>query len=182
MSLRIYGNRLLKTLPGKDTRPTTARVREALFNIWQARLQGCHWLDLCTGSGAIGAEAMVRGAALVTGIERSPRACQIIQENWQMVALETQQFTLLKGDALLKLKTLAGQQFDLIYFDPPYAENLHTSVLELIVRSHLLKSTGELAVEHDPQLPLPKVTGLEICRQKIYSNTGLTFYQLSSLS
>jgi 16S rRNA (guanine966-N2)-methyltransferase len=177
MSLRIYGNRLLKTLPGKDTRPTTGRVREAIFNIWQEKLLGCHWLDICTGSGAMGAEALVRGAVSVTGIERSPKACQIIQENWRMVASETQQFTLLRGDALLKLKTLTGQQFDLIYFDPPYAGNLYAPVLELIGRSQLLKSTGELAVEHDPKLPLPPIVGLEICRQKIYSNTGLTFYR-----
>ncbi len=182
MSLRIYGNRLLKTLPGKDTRPTTARVREAIFNIWQERLPGCSWLDICTGSGAMGAEALVRGAALVIGIERSPRACQIIQENWQMVALETQQFTLLRGDVLLKLKNLAGQKFDLIYFDPPYLGNLYTPVLELIARSQLLEATGELAIEHDPKLPPPKIRGLEICRQKTYGNTGLTFYCVSSIN
>lgn len=182
MSLRIYGNRLLKTLPGKDTRPTTARVREAIFNIWQERLPGCSWLDICTGSGAMGAEALVRGAALVMGIERSPRACQIIQENWQMVALETQQFTLLRGDVLLKLKNLAGQKFDLIYFDPPYLGNLYTPVLELIARSQLLEATGELAIEHDPKLPPPKIGGLEICRQKTYGNTGLTFYCVSSIN
>ncbi len=61
MSLRIYGNRQLKTLMGQATRPTPSLVREALFNIWQGTIVGCRWLDLCTGSGAMGAEALCRG-------------------------------------------------------------------------------------------------------------------------
>lgn len=178
MSLRIYGNRLLKTLPGRDTRPTTARVREAVFNIWQENLPDCRWLDLCAGSGAMGAEALVRGAEVVTGIERSPRACSIIQENWQLVAQASQKFTLLRGDVVLRLKKLAGEQFDLIYFDPPYTGNLYTPVLEAIAQGQLLSSSGELAVEHDPKSPLPPVAGLEVYRQKIYSNTGVTFYRI----
>ncbi|HEY9736425.1 MAG TPA: RsmD family RNA methyltransferase, partial [Trichocoleus sp.] len=67
MSLRIYGNRTIKTLPGEATRPTASRVREALFNIWQGRVDGCRWLDVCAGSGAMGAEALCRGAAEVVG-------------------------------------------------------------------------------------------------------------------
>jgi 16S rRNA (guanine966-N2)-methyltransferase len=81
--LRIYGNRALKTLPGEATRPTSARVREALFNIWQGRIVDCRWLDLCTGSGAMGAEALCRGAAEVVGIERSAEAYTVTRENWQ---------------------------------------------------------------------------------------------------
>ena len=54
--MRIYGNRQLKTLPGQATRPTSARVREALFNIWQGEITGCCWLDLCAGNGSMGAE------------------------------------------------------------------------------------------------------------------------------
>ena len=75
MAVRIYGNREIKTLPGEETRPTSARVREALFNIWQGRILGCRWLDLCAGSGAMGAEALCRGAAEVVGIEKSGAAC-----------------------------------------------------------------------------------------------------------
>ncbi|MFM6278371.1 MAG: RsmD family RNA methyltransferase, partial [Dolichospermum sp.] len=78
MSLRIYGNRLIKTLPGENTRPTSARVREALFNIWQGRITGCRWLDLCAGSGAMGAEALCREASVVIGIEQPSLACGII--------------------------------------------------------------------------------------------------------
>ena len=83
MSLRIYGNRLIKTLPGQDTRPTSARVREVVFNIWLEKITGCRWLDLCAGSGSMGAEALCRGASSVFAIEQCPRACGIIKQNWQ---------------------------------------------------------------------------------------------------
>jgi 16S rRNA (guanine(966)-N(2))-methyltransferase RsmD len=180
MSLRIYGNRQLKTLPGQETRPTAARVREALFNIWQGSIAECRWLDLCTGTGAMGAEALCRDAALVIGIEQSGRACHIIQQNWQRVAQPHQLFQVIRGDVMQRLPDLATQlnhPFDRIYFDPPYASELYQPVLETIARCHLLDPTGELAVEHSPDRPLPKlIESLECCRQKSYGNTALTFY------
>lgn len=177
MSLRIYGNRQLKTLPGQDTRPTLGRVREAVFNIWQLTIQDCRWLDLCAGSGSMGAEALCRGASLVIGIEKSPRACTIIQQNWQQVAQPGQTFQLLRGDVLQKLKTLQGQQFDRIYFDPPYTSELYQPVLEAIAQFQLLNENGEFAVEHSPDRNLTEsILSLEICRQKVYGNTALTFY------
>jgi 16S rRNA (guanine966-N2)-methyltransferase len=180
MSLRIYGNRQLKTLPGQETRPTAARVREALFNIWQGSIAECRWLDLCTGTGAMGAEALCRGAALVIGIEQSGRACQVIQQNWQQIAQPNQLFQVVRGNVLQRLPDLAPQlnhPFDRIYFDPPYASELYQPVLETIARCHLLDPTGELAVEHSPDRPLPEsIESLECCRQKSYGNTALTFY------
>jgi 16S rRNA (guanine966-N2)-methyltransferase len=179
MSLRIYGNRQLKTLPGQDTRPTPSLVREALFNIWQGTIAGCRWLDLCTGSGAMGAEALCRGAALVVGIERSSRACAVIRENWQQVANSDQRFQVLRGDVRQRIKTLDGQQFDRIYFDPPYASDLYEPVIGAIAHYQLLAPNGELAVEHSCDLlDLPIPPSLKICRQKTYGNTALTFYCL----
>ncbi|MEB3359255.1 MAG: 16S rRNA (guanine(966)-N(2))-methyltransferase RsmD [Synechococcales bacterium] len=193
MALRIYGNRQLKTLPGRDTRPTPARVREALFNIWQGEIQGCRWLDLCTGTGAMGAEALCRGAASAMGIEQSGRACGVIQQNWQQVARADQQFQVMRGDVLHLLPRLAGQQFDRIYFDPPYASDLYEPVLAAIAQHQLLAPDGELAVEHDRGRSLPHrcdrgeepacksrstldTFPLEICREKIYGTTAVTFY------
>lgn len=174
--MRIYGNRLLKTLPGKETRPTLAKVRESLFNIWQGKLDG-RWLDLCAGSGSMGAEALCRGANVVVGIEQSGRACSIIRQNWQQVAQPGQAFKVLRGDVITRLKILEGQLFDRIYFDPPYASGLYLPVLEAISSYQLLAPAGELAVEHDPKLwqAIPK-SGLEICREKVYGSTALTFY------
>jgi 16S rRNA (guanine(966)-N(2))-methyltransferase RsmD len=177
--LRIYGNRQLKTLPGKQTRPTSARVREAIFNIWQFAFVGCRWLDLCTGTGSMGAEALCRGASIVVGIEKSQSACGIITQNWQKVATSEQEWKLLQGDILQQLPKLSKQQFDLIYFDPPYASELYQPVLEAIVRYQLLDMNGEMAVEHNPKLwTPPEIPELEICRQKVYGSTALNFYSL----
>jgi 16S rRNA (guanine966-N2)-methyltransferase len=182
MSIRIYGNRELKTLPGLETRPTPVRVRQALFNVWQGSILDCRWLDLCSGSGAMGAEALCRGAKIVVGIERSSAACTIIEQNWQKVVSQSQQFQLLRGDIIQRLADLAGQQFDRIYFDPPYAGALYQPVLTAIDLNRLLAPTGELAVEHSPDpsisnLPLDLET-LETCRHKNYGNTSISFYRL----
>jgi len=187
MSLRIYGNRPLKTLPGQATRPTTARVREAVFNIWQGAIAGCRWLDLCSGVGAMGAEALGRGAAEVIGIEQSGRACQVITENWQRVAQPDQQFRVIRGDVVQKLPTLRGQAFDRVYFDPPYASDLYLPVLQILGRESLLAPGGELAMEHDPHrwvgdawdAFLEQVRPLEVCREKEYGNTAVTFFCLT---
>lgn len=183
MSLKIYGNRTLKTLPGQLTRPTLARVRAAVFNIWQGTIPECAWLDLCAGTGAMGAEALARGARQVVGIEQSRQACAVIQQNWAKLATETQQIQILRGDIRQKLATLAGQQFDRIYFDPPYASDLYDPVLLAIAEGHLLAPGGELAVEHDPTQQPQTWTAvvteqLSECRHKRYGNTHLTFLQV----
>jgi 16S rRNA (guanine(966)-N(2))-methyltransferase RsmD len=176
--MRIYGNRQLKTLPGQLTRPTAARVREALFNIWQGKIVNCRWLDLCAGNGSMGAEALGRGAREVVGIEQSRQACAIIKYNWQQVATSEQTFRVIRGDVGMRLKSLAGEKFDRIYFDPPYESQLYQPVLDAIAQYQLLDSEGEIAVEHDPKFwKAREIPGLEICREKVYGNTALTFYQ-----
>ncbi len=182
MALRIYGNRPLKTLPGLETRPTLARVREAVFNIWQNQIADCRWLDLCSGCGSMGAEALCRGAKIAIAIEQSSQACRIIQQNWQQVAAAEQTFQVIRGNVVTKLKTLAEQPFDRIYFDPPYRSDLYEPVLNAIAQYHLLAIDGELAVEHDPKRGnLPEINELEICRQKVYGNSAVTFFRLSKL-
>ncbi|MCA1991945.1 MAG: 16S rRNA (guanine(966)-N(2))-methyltransferase RsmD [Coleofasciculus sp. S288] len=176
--MRIYGQRQLKTLSGQETRPTAARVREAVFNIWQGTIPNCRWLDLCAGTGSMGAEALCRGASLVVGIEKWAKACAIIQQNWEQVASPEQEFQVLQGDVVKRLKTLAGQKFDRIYFDPPYASNLYQPVLDAIAQYQLLDENGELAVEHSPNNWVSKpISSLEICQEKVYGNTALTFYR-----
>lgn len=179
--MRIYGNRRLKTLPGQLTRPTSARVREALFNIWRGAIADCRWLDLCAGNGTMGAEALCRGAAVVVGIEKSRPACQLIRHNWQPVARSNQSFEILRGDVRQRLKTLVGSQFDRIYFDPPYTSDLYQPVLDAISALQLLAPDGEIAVECNPKFwQASAIAGLELCRQKSYGKTTLNFYRLAA--
>jgi len=187
MAVRIYGNREIKTLPGEATRPTSSRVREALFNIWQGSISGCRWLDICAGSGAMGAEALCRGAAEAAGIEQSAAACRVITENWQKVAGPEQPIEVIQGDAVRQIKQLSQQiqsgtrpPFGRIYFDPPYASNLYGLVLAEILGC--LSEQSEVAVEYSekkwkPDLP----TSLEIVKEKRYGSTQLLFVRRSNL-
>lgn len=177
MSVRIYGNRQLKTLPGRATRPTTARVREAVFNIWQDRIAGCRWLDLCAGNGSMGAEALCRGAAQAIAIEQAGRACQAIRYNWQQVANPDQDWQVWRGDVCQRLPKLTGQTFDCIYFDPPYESDLYGPVLAAIAACGLLAPTGELAIEYSSDCWQPEtIPPLQLSRQKHYGRTSLAFY------
>jgi 16S rRNA (guanine966-N2)-methyltransferase len=179
VSIRIHGNRELQTLPGLECRPTASRVRQALFNIWQGKILDCRWLDLCTGSGAMAAEALCRGAAMVLGIEESPIASKLIRANCQKLVTETSQFRLINGRVQKFLPTLVGQQFDRIYCDPPYQGNLYQRVLDAIAEHHLLAPGGEIALEHgsDRDLSTELTTSFfSVCRQKAYGSVSLTFY------
>lgn len=181
MAVRIYGNRALKTLPGQATRPTASRVREAVFNSWRDRVEGCRWLDICAGLGTMGAEALARGAATVTGLEKSGRAWAVVRDNWRAIARPDQTIAPLRGDAIALLGKLTGP-FDLIYFDPPYdAQDLYDRILPLLAQRQLLAPDGELAIEYDPHRWRAIACGpLEPVRTKDYGNTAIAFYRWSS--
>jgi 16S rRNA (guanine966-N2)-methyltransferase len=129
---------------------------------------------------------LCRGAARVVGIEQSKDACEVIRQNWQQVARVSsrgqspthQQFQIIQGD-VVKLEQLAGQQFDRIYFDPPYASELYEPVLGAIAQYALLATAGELAVEHSPGRELPSEVNsvLNLYRVKVYGNTAIGFYR-----
>ncbi|MEO0397198.1 MAG: 16S rRNA (guanine(966)-N(2))-methyltransferase RsmD [Cyanobacteria bacterium P01_A01_bin.137] len=179
MSIRIYGNRPIKTLPGDATRPTPAKVREALFNSWQREVSGSRWLDLCAGSGAMGAEALCRGASVVVGIEQSGAACRIIQANWQTVVQPEQTFQVIRGDVVKKLAQLTLPPFDRVYFDPPYAAGLYGQVLKTLVQQALLAPEAAVVAEYTPKYWQPaSLEGLELTRTKRYGLTHLAFFEV----
>lgn len=176
--LRIYGNRPLKTLPGPHTRPTTGKVRMALFNMWRGDIAGAQWLDLCAGNGTMGAEALCRGAKRVVAVEQSGKVCGIIRENWQKLAQSEQSWQIIRGSVPKILPSLAGQSFDWIYFDPPYQSGLYGPVLDQVQELKLLEPAGEMAVEYDQAhwQPAIAVGKLRLLRQKKYGLSCLAFY------
>lgn len=122
----------LKTVPGMETRPTTDRIKETLFNILQPEMLECRFLDLFAGSGAIGIEALSRGAAHAVFVEKNPKACACIRENLAFTKL-TEGGKLLNMDVLQALRSLEGKgSFDCIFMDPPYGKELERQVLEYL--------------------------------------------------
>lgn len=138
MSLRIIGgnyrNRLLKTPKGKQTRPTLAVMRKAVFDILQSQVDGAHFLDLYAGSGAMGLEALSRGAGSATFVETDREAFRCIEENTRLLEVQDQ-CTMMSYDALLALKKIAKseQRFDIVYVDPPYAPAAKLRLLQEIL-------------------------------------------------
>lgn len=156
-------------------RPTTAKVRAALVNIWRAQLPGATFLDLCTGTGAIALAARQAGARLVVAVDSSARAIRALTPQ-----ANREDFIVMQGHLPGCLRHLQTA-FDLIYFDPPYASGLYGPVLEAILTHRLLAPDGELAVEHHRHVPLPDhVQHLVRVQQRTYGDTVLSFYRLAS--
>lgn len=146
--VRIAGGRWrgrrLQVVSG--VRPTEGRVREALMSIWQERLPGARFLDLFTGSGAVGLEALGRGAASATLVDRGPASLTAVKANCRLLGAEAR---VLRLDLPRGLRRLDGP-FDLIFADPPYAFDAYGELIE--AARALLSPDGELVVEHEADL------------------------------
>jgi 16S rRNA (guanine966-N2)-methyltransferase len=149
MTLYLIGGefkgRRLKSPKGPHIRPTTGIVRKAVFDICKEQLEGAHFLDLFAGTGAMGLEALSRGASHATFIDHDKEALRCLQENIALLALETRA-TLLKGEALTLLKRLKGR-FEIIYVDPPYGKISLKELLRFFDASPLLADAGILFIE-----------------------------------
>src|SRR5438093_12598511 len=150
-----FKSRRLKGTPPAGVRPTSDKLRETLFNVLGARLQGAIFLDACAGAGAIGIEAVSRGAESVYFVEQSRKACQIIRENLQ--ALEIQEgFKIMEMDLIKALNDL-DTRFDIAFVDPPYdREDLYERVLEMFASTPRLAANGVLILEHSKRMTLPE--------------------------
>ncbi|HXF42958.1 MAG TPA: 16S rRNA (guanine(966)-N(2))-methyltransferase RsmD, partial [Pyrinomonadaceae bacterium] len=120
-----YGGRVLKSPPGNKTRPTSDKLRETLFNILSGRTEGARFLDLCAGTGAVGIEAISRGADFVTFVDRSRKACALIEENLDLLAVPEEMTEILSITAENFTSKKVEQSYDIIYYDPPYSEDYH---------------------------------------------------------
>ena len=168
----------LRTLPGMETRPTTDRIKETLFNMCQPYLADCRFLDLFAGSGAIGIEALSRGAAQGIFIEQNRQAAACIRENLRFTRLEDQA-RLLITDVESGLKTLEGEEpFDFIFMDPPYGKGLERQVFAFLSHSSLWKRDTWIILETALGEPLEYTQeyGFSIARIKEYKTNQHVFF------
>jgi 16S rRNA (guanine(966)-N(2))-methyltransferase RsmD len=176
----IHRGRRLRTVGGLSVRPTSDRLRETLFNILAPRIEGVRFLDICAGSGAVGIEALSRGALTVTLIERSRHACGVIAANLNALGISTSRATTINRDAAAAIKRLEqeSQQFDVAYFDPPYASQLYSGVMRQLGSGVLLAAGAIVVVEHLVKTPPEKEYGkLRIVREVKQGESGLSFYE-----
>jgi 16S rRNA (guanine966-N2)-methyltransferase len=176
-----YRGRNLKSPASLDTRPTSDRLRETLFNVLSPRISEARFLDLCAGSGAVGIEALSRGAAHVTFVDHSRKMRALIENNLNLCRVPAEEFSVVTADALEFLRRAPKQipmPWDLIFFDPPYADD-YEGVLEACGDSAagLLDSEGMLIVEHFHKTNLPDLAG-SLQRRRILKqgDSALSFY------
>jgi 16S rRNA (guanine966-N2)-methyltransferase len=174
-----YRGRRLRGLSGLAIRPTSDRLRETLFNILAPRIRGARFLDICAGSGAVGIEALSRGATAVTFIEQSRSASGIIVANLTALGI-TSEATTITRDAASALKQLeqGSSQFDTVFFDPPYASEIYAQVMRHLGSGNLLSSGALTIVEHRAKTPPEQKYGrLRMFREVKQGESALAFYE-----
>jgi len=155
-----------------QVRPTSDRLRESLFNILAPRIEEARFLDLCAGSGAVGIEALSRGARHATFVDRSRRSCQLIESNVQLCRIPEEQFEIYCTTAEDFLRQSKSFEWDIVFFDPPYKED-YLRTLDL-----LGKFEGLVVVEHHHKNTLPEKIG-SLVRTRILKqgDSSLSFYE-----
>ena len=177
--LRLVGGRRLRSPAGQGTRPTTARVREALMNILSTRLDDCHWLDLCSGSGVMGCEALERGAARVVAIEHNPRTAAICRDNLDMVAAangQGQSVQVIRQELVSWLSRGRPDHesgFSIVYFDPPYTAGLYNKTLGMLHRGGWVQPEGLLICEYSSREGLQCPSPWQEQDRRRYGTTSL---------
>lgn len=175
-----YRGRVLKSPADHKTRPTSDRLRETLFNILAPRIDGeTRFLDLCAGTGAVGIEAVSRGAGFATFVDKSQRACALIEENLDLLDIPEAQTEVVRSPAEKFVAREYPATWNIIFYDPPYQENYRSFLFEFASNvPNLLASDGILIAEHHSKNNLPDAVG-DIRRWRItkQGETHLSFYE-----
>ena len=169
----------LKTIEGLDTRPTTDRIKETLFNMISEYLADSRFLDLFSGSGAIGIEALSRGAKFAAFVEQNPKAVTCIRENLKATKLEAKA-NVFATDVISALRRMEGEEkFDYIFMDPPYDHLLEKQVLEYLHNSELMSEDALIIVEASLTTDMSYVDelGFSIVKEKIYKTNKHIFLE-----
>lgn len=175
-----FGGRRLSAVPGMATRPTTDKVKEALFNIIGPYFDGGQSLDLFGGSGGLSIEAVSRGIDKAVLVDRQYQAIKTIKKNIATTK-HPDQFQVYKMDAHKALKLLGkkGQAFNLVFLDPPYAKQQIVKDMSLMVENGLLANGAVIVAETNQEAKLPDHDWdhFKFCKRQSYGITVLTIYQ-----
>ena len=176
--------RRLASFKGLEIRPTSDRVREAIFDILGHHLRGEKVLDLFAGTGSLGIEALSRGAAWALFIDHSPKAIELMGKNLKLCGLETEGVVLRKD--LLKgfprRHRLLEEKVDLVFVDPPYRKGILLPVLEELCDLGILGFSATLVAQSEQRAALPaRVRSLEMVKSRIYGDTRITLYRNEGL-
>ena len=189
-NLRLIGGKRLQSPKNIYTRPTTLRVREAIFNILNNRVENSNWLDLFSGTGSISCEAYTHGARKIIAIEKNKINSRICLENLlsledienrendiEVICKDVLNWTKPNYDrkSLSKNFDFNKLKFDFVYLDPPYSANFHELVLNQIFNCNFLKKDSIVICEHSPNLYIKKSTLWETVDVRDYGQSRLTF-------
>jgi 16S rRNA (guanine966-N2)-methyltransferase len=169
----IYKGRKLKTAPGLTTRPTTDKIRQAIFNILMNDIEETDVLDLFAGSGALGIEAISRGARSVLFVESGRQPILFIKDNLKSLDLKCE---ILETDYINACRRLQKNEnrFDLIFADPPYEEISPQQVVDIVVQYNLLRTQGLLIIEHKFRQKTD-TDRMELLKKRKFGQTEISF-------
>ena len=171
--------KVLKSVPGRGTRPISDRVKESLFNILYHKVQDCRFLDLFAGTGSVGIEALSRGASEAVFVEKAAKAVKVLRENLHHTGMTTQARVFHEDVFKFILKTV--EQFDIIYIAPPQYRKLWLHTLLSLDRNPLLDSDGIIVVQIFPKEFEPiSLTRYTLMDQRKYGSTMLSFYEIKA--
>jgi 16S rRNA (guanine966-N2)-methyltransferase len=165
-----YKGRNLKSPPSMNVRPTSDRLRETLFNVIAPVIEDSRFLDLCAGSGAVGIEALSRGASHVTFVDRSRRMCKLIEANVQLCRIPEEKWEIYCSEANEFLRS-AETSWDIVFFDPPYKD-------DYVKTLKLLSNNALVIAEHHHKTELPEaIGGLKLTRILKQGDSSLSFFR-----
>ena len=177
-----YRGRKLNSPPSIRTRPTSDRLRETLFNILAPRIEGARFLDLCAGTGAVGIEALSRGATRVTFVDQSRKMSALVAANVESLEVADTKVEIAAAEAsefLRRHVTHQAEPFDIVFFDPPYAED-YEAVLGFIGEhaAEILQADGIVIVEHHKKKLLSDEPPLKRYRELKQGDSVLSFFRV----
>ncbi len=179
-----FRSRQVRSLPGADLRPTSDRLRETLFNVIAAArpIEGTTWLDLFAGTGAVGIEALSRGAKMIYFAEAARKSAELIGQNLRSLKIESG-FEILQQDSVAAIAKIT-EPIDICFLDPPYKmEEQYEKMLVALAKTNILHENSMVIAEHSKHFdPAEQYGRLERFRKLVQGDAVLSFYRISNLA